>query len=95
MNNSNIMKKTATFLVLAFLILLSIFLIRTLTTKGNTDCPSDLNGDKRIDSLDLAEFNKHYGRNINGEHFADLNKDSVINTLDLNILLSGYGKECP
>ncbi len=61
--------------------------------EGNK-CPADINGDKRIDSLDLALFKEHYSEGTKSDIDLDLNHDDKVNTLDLNYILSSYNQPC-
>jgi len=61
-------------------------------------CPTDLNADKKTDSIDLEilkkVFNKKVPENIEELVKYDFNQDSLINASDLGILISQYGKKC-
>jgi cysteine peptidase C11 family protein/pre-peptidase/dockerin type I repeat protein len=49
----------------------------------------DINGDRRIDILDLAYVGGHFG---SGDPAADLNNDGTVNILDLVMTASNFGK---
>lgn len=52
----------------------------------------DLNGDNRIDILDLAYIAKFYG---SGDALADLNADGTVNIMDLVLAAGNYGRQGP
>lgn len=59
------------------------------------NCPSDLNGDGRVDFVDLNRLLGEYNAtSAPGVLFGDLNFDGVVDFGDLNILLSAYNLEC-
>jgi hypothetical protein len=48
----------------------------------------DLNGDNKVDTLDLSILLTDWGQTSG---VADINKDGVVNILDLSILLTNWG----
>jgi hypothetical protein len=81
-------------LILFFLFAGIIILITQTDLFNSRDCITDINQDRVTDSLDLAELKKYFGKRVGKDNHADLNGDSVVNILDMNILLSMYGKSC-
>ncbi len=55
----------------------------------NPDLDGDLNGDNRVDVLDLSYMLGRYGT---GDASADINSDGSVTIIDLSILLTNYGR---
>ncbi len=63
----------------------------TTCTLACENCDGDLDGNNRIDGLDLAIL---LGRWRLGDECADINDDGVVDGADLSILLQKWGTEC-
>lgn len=57
-------------------------------------CPADINGDGRIDFLDLNILLIFFGQPVILGVRGDLNNDGIVDFLDLNILLAFFGQTC-
>lgn len=60
-----------------------------ILTHAATNPKADINGDGKVDVLDLSALLSHYGQ---ATTTADLNGDNKVDVLDLSILLSNYGQ---
>ena len=58
------------------------------------ECPGDVSGDGRVDSIDLAEILVAWGQCVGFGCPADVDRDGAVGARDLTILLAGWG-ECP
>ncbi len=58
-------------------------------------CPTDLNGDRTINTADLTIFLARFGSSASGPANGDFNNDGVVNTADLTIFLASFGTPCP
>ena len=61
-------------------------------------CPGDLNGDKVVNTFDLAKFLSHFGQSVSqypDAAPADFTNDGIVNTFDLASFLSHFGVTCP
>ena len=56
--------------------------------------PGDVNGDRRVDTLDLGTVLSRFGQSVPPGTLGDLNGDGVVNTLDLGIELGAFGLRC-
>lgn len=57
-------------------------------------CPGDTNGDRIVNTFDLARLLSNFGR-VGSGLSGDLNGDGIVNTFDLARLLSHFGVACP
>lgn len=62
-----------------------------LTLRRYLECPTDLNGDGRIDQADLATLLAAYGASDDG----DTDGDGDTDLADLALLLAWFGRTCP
>ena len=58
------------------------------------ECPGDVSGDGRVDSVDLAEILAAWGECVGFGCRADVDRDGAVGARDLTIVLAGWG-ECP
>jgi hypothetical protein len=54
--------------------------------------PGDVNGDGKVDILDIIEIVKVYLQPASANPCADLNNDGIINILDIVLVIENYGK---
>jgi lysophospholipase L1-like esterase len=72
--------------------------IASFTVQGSTALPGDVNGDGRVDGMDLVLFGLHFGAQRGTANYlpaADFNNDGVIDGLDLAILAAHFGQGTP
>lgn len=62
--------------------------VRTFTEPGDGGSPADLNGDGKVDGLDLTVLLAAYG---SGDAVADINGDGIVDGFDLAALLAAFG----
>ena len=63
-----------------------------------TGLQGDVNGDNRVDGMDLILFGLHFGAlrgTANYSAAADFNSDGVVDGLDLAILAANFGQTKP
>lgn len=58
-------------------------------------CPGDVNGDRIVNSFDLARLLSTFGTTVQPGTGADITGDGTVNTFDLAVLLSHFGVLCP
>ena len=54
-------------------------------------CPGDINGDLRVDAIDLSILLANW----NGTSTGDLDADGFVDGADLTVLISLWGQTCP
>lgn len=87
--------KTA-WILLVLIVLAGTFLLLRYSS-ANSGCPTDLNGDRVTDSLDLKIFNEAYGKNVSESELilkADLNGNKIVNSEDLSIMIGSMNTPC-
>lgn len=60
-------------------------------------CPGDVNGDGKVDIIDMSLVSAHFGTKIGDANYlpaADLNHDGKIDIVDLSIVSSHFGLTC-
>lgn len=58
-------------------------------------CPGDLNGDRAVNTADLALLLGVFGSAVTPGATGDLNSDGAVNTQDLTLFLGVFGTVCP
>lgn len=58
-------------------------------------CPGDMNGDRLVNTADLAAFLGVFGATVTPNAPGDFNGSGSINTADLALLLGAFGTSCP
>jgi polyhydroxybutyrate depolymerase len=58
---------------------------------GEPTCPSDVNGDSKIDTEDILDLLEAWG---SSNSQADVDKNGIVNVMDLLILLGNFGDDC-
>jgi len=89
--------KRKTVWILLILIVLAVTFLILKNSSAKPVCPTDLNGDRVTDSLDLKILNEAYGKNASESELtlkADLNGNNIINAEDLSILIGSINKPC-
>lgn len=68
--------------------------VATVTVKNTVATPKsgDINGDNRVDIIDLNTLAYNYGQSGRTRAQGDLTGDGVVNIFDLQILANGWGK---
>jgi lysophospholipase L1-like esterase len=69
--------------------------IARFTVRGTNQIQGDLNGDGRVDGMDLILFGRHFGSfpgDRNWDENADFNNDAKIDGTDLAVLASNFGR---
>ncbi|AKM83253.1 hypothetical protein A2422_00120 [Candidatus Woesebacteria bacterium RIFOXYC1_FULL_31_51] len=61
----------------------------TSTATGNNKI-GDVNGDNRVNIIDIGIVVDHYGSNTSVKPEADVNKDNIINIIDIGIIVDNY-----
>lgn len=80
----------------------TIFWANAIPTAGNVRqivrfpsyCPTDLNGDRTINTVDLLALLGAFGTNVQPYTSGDINGDGFVNTVDLLALLGSFGQNC-
>jgi hypothetical protein len=54
--------------------------------------PGDINGDNKVDIVDVGLVIDNYGRNPIPNIKTDINNDGVVNIIDIGIIIDNYGK---
>jgi hypothetical protein len=89
-------KRRKVWIILVLVLIASAFLIINYSP-AESDCPTDLNGDRVTDSLDLNILKEAYGKEITASDTAinaDLNRNNIINAEDLSIMMGSINKPC-
>lgn len=77
------------------LFIISIFCLNLVS--GALDCSLDFNKNSRIDSQDLSILMRYYGSSCNSDNWcsgADINKDGIVDMIDLSIMNSHLNEIC-
>jgi hypothetical protein len=86
---------TYALIIFTLIFLVGVFFFSKQTfTFSEEDCITDLNKDRITDSLDLIEFKENFGKDFTENSQYDFNGDSLVNSLDFNLLISSIGKTC-
>jgi peptidoglycan/xylan/chitin deacetylase (PgdA/CDA1 family) len=64
----------------------------TPTPTPSADAPGDLNGDDRVDALDLSTLLTNWNKNGMTAAQGDINNDGTVDALDLSTLLTNWSK---
>jgi hypothetical protein len=65
------------------------------SSKVKLSIPGDINGDGKVDILDISMAARAYGSRLGEQRFepnADVNEDGIVNILDLSLIAREYGK---
>ena len=82
------------FLPIRFFIFLFVFALLTfsLVKKANAALVGDVNGDGKVDIVDIGVIIDNYGKTPVVNKAADINNDGVVDIIDIGLTIDNYGK---